>query len=103
MRDAALTLIGGNGPFCFWLMKFFPLAFFVTWNEPMPSAFRMAHLNMHRTLPATARQTVYLPTRPLLPARWPETPDDRSFILYGQEAVIALEARQRRAVAPARA
>jgi len=90
IRDAAFTHIGGRGSFCFWLMKFFPLAFFVTWNEPMPSAFQLRSFSDYRAAPATVTEEVYLPIRPLLPSQWPEAPDDRSFILYGQEAVIAV-------------
>lgn len=95
IRDAAFTEIGRRAHFCFWLMKFFPLAFFVTWDEPMPTSFRLTHFNDHRNLPASAVEVVYLSTRPLLPSQWPEMPDDRSFILYGQEAVVALPTPRR--------
>lgn len=90
IRDAAFTDIRTRAAFCFWLMKFFPLAFFVTWDEPMPTAFQLRNFNDLRNLPATATAQAYLSTRPLLPSQWPEAPDERSMILYGQEAVVAL-------------
>lgn len=48
--------------------------------------------SVRRNLPVITKEIVYLSTRPLLPSQWPEAPDDRSFILYGQEAVVALPA-----------
>jgi hypothetical protein len=95
IRDAALLNLPTKDVFAFWLMKFFPLAFFITIGEPACPVFRLANFDNYRGLPATATDYIYLSTRGLVPSEWPETPSEETVLLYGQEAVVA-EAMSRR-------
>jgi len=70
-------------------MKFFPLAFFMTIDEPPVPLFRLHNFDFARNVSASERQHVYLRLRPLLHSEWPERPDDDGAILYGPQAMIA--------------
>jgi hypothetical protein len=89
IRDAALMSIKSDAVFGFWLLKFFPLAFFVALDEPGGPLFRMAHFDAFRNPHANTVGQIYLQVRNLVPSEWPERPDDDGAILYGQEAMVA--------------
>jgi hypothetical protein len=94
IRDAALLYLRTRAVFAFWLMKFFPVAFFVTINEPAQPVFQLRNLENYRDVPAAVVDHLYLPIRNLVPGVWPETPTDESVILYGPEAVVAEPVRR---------
>jgi hypothetical protein len=89
VRDAALLKISRDAVFAFWLMKFFPLAFFITIDEPPGPIYRLQNFDAARHLSANDRQRIYLPIRPLISPGFPERPDDDGAILYGQQAMVA--------------
>lgn len=87
VRDAAYIHIGEGKPFALWFMKFFPVAFMVTWDDvgrlPYPvssfDAWRMAEVEAETELP--------LSLHPLPPDHWPEAPTDHSVLAFGQQAI----------------
>lgn len=88
VRDAALLVMGTGDPFTFWLLKFFPLAFMVTFDTQIAPA--KAHsLNFFRTAQIDAEYDVPLRLRPAVHELWPEHPTDSAAIMYGQGAHIA--------------
>lgn len=88
IRDACLLLMGSDSdPFLFWLMKFFPLAFLVTFEEPAQRPFEMANLDRFGSRPFDFRSSVPVRLRPHIHELWPEAPTDRTVILYGEQAV----------------
>jgi hypothetical protein len=89
VRDAALLKISRDAVFAFWLMKFFPLAFLITIDEPPGPIYRLQNFDAARHLSANDRQRIYLPIRPLISPGFPERPDDDGAILYGQQAMLA--------------
>ena len=74
-------------------MKFFPIAFMVTWDEPSDiprldvnemSAWRdYGSLDSVLPVPINIRQTKH--------GRWPEAPTSSSFSMFGAAAYIARE------------
>lgn len=90
IRDAALGRMGDLPPVVFWLMKFFPLAFFVTIGEPEQRQFQMRSLDQFGELSIDSERQVEVVLRPIVHQLWPETPNDHSFILYsGEQALLA--------------
>jgi hypothetical protein len=88
VRDAALLVMGTANPFSFWLLKFFPLAFMVTFDTEIAPA--KAHsLNFYRTAPPDAEHNVALRIRPTVHELWPEHPTESAVIMYGEGAYIA--------------
>jgi hypothetical protein len=92
VRDAAVGWPGnGITPFTFWLMKFYPLAFLVTFNEPEKRAFSLTALDQYGSLRSEAKRVVPVELYPMIPDSFPEIPTNREghMILYGEEAVVA--------------
>jgi hypothetical protein len=91
VRDAALmNLAGGKNPFPMWLLKFFPVAFLIAWDEPHGLEYIPHSFESLRDSPFSFRAKLPLTLRPTIPAYWPEAPTDNSFIMYGQEAIHAV-------------
>jgi len=88
IRDAVM----GIGPFgnqqtvLFWLLKFFPLSFLITWNEPTHRLINQPTLDVFRSRSFDFVTPVHLYLRPTVPELWPETPTDSHIILYGDLA-----------------
>lgn len=90
VRDAAYLDLRIGTPAMIWLMKFFPLAFAVLWDDknavtlslPELSQYRGEALNFETELPVTLR--------PVLHPYWPEAPSDTHVMAYGREAVFAV-------------
>jgi hypothetical protein len=89
VRDAAMLQMGQRDVFAFWLMKFFPLAFFVTIGELSRPLYRMANFDACRSDAASARRSMPLVIRPLMNQHWPERPTDDRVLLYGPQAMVA--------------
>ncbi|MCR4345817.1 MAG: hypothetical protein NUV55_01230 [Sulfuricaulis sp.] len=90
VRDCALSDLKVGQPVVIWLMKFFPVTFMVTWNEPAGYAFRVPILSTHRTLGINGEVELPIPLRPIVHEFWPQAPTQYSFLLYGQEAIWAI-------------
>ena len=87
VRDAGRLEIGTRTSLLFWLMKFFPLAFFITFNEPSDRMYSLNSLDEYGGAPFGQVETIFLPLRPLVHAMWPEVPHENSMILYGGQAL----------------
>jgi hypothetical protein len=89
VRDAALIHLGRSEPFAFWLMKFFPLAFFLTIDESPAPTYTMHNFDLDRDALPDQRRRAYLQLRPLIHPLLPESPDDGTALLYGEQAITA--------------
>jgi hypothetical protein len=89
VRDAAFLDIPSGNPFAIWLLKFFPVAFLITWGEPAYLEYTPHSFEPWRTCPFSYEDDLPVTVRPSLPAFWPEAPSDRTILLYGQEAIHA--------------
>lgn len=89
LRDAAYTHLPSGQPFVFWLLKFFPLAFLVAWDEPVGLTYSIHSLEPWRSasIDEVAELPLNLATIP--PLFWPEAPTRESILMYGQEAIHA--------------
>jgi len=91
VRDAAIMNVAPSAkPFAMWLLKFFPLAFMIAWDEPHGMEFTPHSFESWRSLPFSYRAELPLTLRPTIPAYWPEAPTDNTLIMYGQEAIHAV-------------
>ena len=89
-RDAAyMNISGGFEPFPMWLLKFFPIAFLVAWDDPQGMEYQPHSFEPWRAAPFAKEADLQLTLRPTLPAFWPEAPSDRTIIMYGHEAIHA--------------
>lgn len=90
VRDAAYqSLTVGATPFTFWLLKFFPVAFMVTWDEPSGLEYLPHSFDSWRSSPYAEVAELPITIRQPLPPYWPEAPTNRTMIMYGQEAIHA--------------
>jgi hypothetical protein len=91
IRDALRRDIRIKDHFVFWLMKFFPIAYFVTWHKP--SAYKLAYPDLadycSLGIDDVVELPLYLDKAP--PHGWPEAPEKHEFILYGEGAISADE------------
>ena len=88
VKGAAMGRMGGHPPVVFWLMKFFPLAFFVTIENAAMEQFKLPNLDVFRDVAIDAVHEVKLPLRPIPHQLWPENPDDSSFVLYHSDHAL---------------
>jgi len=89
VRDAARMELGLDITLAFWLMKFFPLAFYVTHNEPQHRLYSLHNLDTFGNMPLAQEEVVPIQLRPLVHSEWPERPGSNDAIMYGQQAVSA--------------
>jgi hypothetical protein len=85
VRDAALTRLGhGIAPLVFKLIKFYPLAFLLTWERHETSwPYQMPQLTRFRDLSNDEAVPMTIDLRVKLPQRWPEAPTGDGAVLYG--------------------
>lgn len=88
---AAMTgdLGSGQPPTVFKLIKFYPLAFMLTWENPAPSRWLLENLCHHRRLGFHDEADLFLRTHPLPHQLWPEAPQGNSAIMLGGETLHA--------------
>lgn len=88
-RDAAYTYLPSGQFFILWLLKFFPLAFLVAWDEPVGLIYHVHSFEPWRS--ASINEVVELPLSlsNIPPLFWPEAPTNKSILMYGQEAIHA--------------
>ena len=92
-RDAVYRELGPAQHVVMWIMKFYPVAFMVIWdndncyNFPLNelSKYRDAHLDREADLPVRLRQHP--------PQLWPEAPTDGHIMLLGREAIFTKDLR----------
>lgn len=87
-RDVAYLDIPSHTAFSIWILKFFPIAFMVTWDEPKGLNTAIHGLDSWRSchFDQTVDLHVFLKTIP--PVFWPEAPTDQSVLVYGKETIF---------------
>lgn len=88
-RDAAYIHLPTGRPFALWLLKFFPVAFLVAWDEPTGLNYPIHSLDPWRSAPIDLVAELPLNLTNIPPLFWPEAPTEQSMLMYGQEAIHA--------------
>ncbi len=90
-RDCALTDLKVKEPVVVWFLKFFPIAFLITFEEPPGYEFKVAELSQWRNedIDYETETPVYLNDLPH--QYWPEAPSNTSIVVYGQEAIVSFD------------
>jgi hypothetical protein len=87
-RDSAYCDLRSGESAHFWLMKFYPIAFMVTWNASNKINFKVANFEAWRSTPVNIAANIPLLITPLIHPMWPEAPTYESIVMYGQEATV---------------
>jgi hypothetical protein len=77
------NLGAGQPPTVFKLIKFFPLAFLLTWDNQAPKRWQLENLCDHRRLEFHDVANLRLRTQPVPHQLWPETPQNASAVMFG--------------------
>jgi hypothetical protein len=90
VRDAVLKNLHHKEQAYIWLMKFFPLAFLVVWDNPKGYDYN-EFPNLAKWSAAGIDDVVDLPVQlSVMPhERWPEAPENHTFLVYGEGAMGA--------------
>lgn len=86
-RDAAYVHLPNGQPFSLWLLKFFPIAFLVAWDEPIGLRYPIQSMEPWRSAPINHTTDLPLDLANIPPLFWPEAPTNESMLMYGQEAI----------------
>ena len=86
-RDVAFLDFAHGEPFSMWFLKFFPVAFMITWDRPRGFEYPTETFDPWRSLAIDQEVEMPLGLSRIPHQLWPETPTDRSILLYGPEAV----------------
>jgi len=86
-RDAAYLDIASGSVFGIWMLKFFPIAFLVAWDDPVGLANPIHTFDPWRSIPFQSVVDIPISLRPIPPMHWPEAPSDQSVLVFGQEAI----------------
>jgi hypothetical protein len=89
VRDSVLTDLNVNEPVFMWLMKFFPIAFFVAWDKPSAMRFNLNELSAWREAGINDQIDIPVDFTVIPPKYWPEFPTETSFVVYGREAIAS--------------
>ena len=93
LKGAGRMELRGDGPtrtVVFSLMKFYPLAFFVTMGEgAQPRYPLLFNLDAYRDVPFEYEAQVGLLIRRLVPQRWPESPGTHGMVILNDRAAVA--------------
>lgn len=90
IRDCAYLDTPTGKSWVIWLMKFFPIAFMVTWDQPPDIEIRLPNLASWRDIPVNEEREIPVILNQRVPQLWPEAPSDHSALMYGKEALVAL-------------
>lgn len=88
-RDCEFFHLGVKKAMPIWFLKFFPVGFMLTFDEPDEYTFDFEELSKWRHLAFGDDAEVVITLRPLTHPGWPESPTEKSLIMYGQEAVAS--------------
>lgn len=89
VRDCSYLDLRANTPFIIWFVKFFPIAFMVTFRQPDEITLNLSELSRWRNEPIDFKAVEKVRLRNLPPQFWPEAPSDMNLIMYGQEAIVS--------------
>lgn len=97
IRDAGLRNLNVEDHAVIWLMKFFPLAFLVVWDKPKGYEYTQFP-NFANWRNSNIEDEVEMPIGlNVIPhQRWPEAPEQNSFLLYGDAALGVIEKPKRK-------
>ncbi len=88
IRDAALRNLQAKDPAVICLMKFFPIAFLMIWNNPTGYDYpQFPNFSWWRTLEPDDEVDMPINLDQVPHERWPEYPENHSFLLYGEGAM----------------
>jgi hypothetical protein len=96
IRDCAFLDLRVGEPVAIWLMKFFPIAYMVTWNEPPGYNFGNQNLAKYGSDDFDAEVDLHVRLNNVMNEYWPEAPTQTSLVMYGQEAVWAEQKKNKR-------
>lgn len=97
-RGFALGRILGEtyGPIVGDVLKFFPLAFWVTPDSAAPTGFSLVNLAQLLQAGAVGMSSVSMPLRPIPPSYWPERPGGSEVVAMNDERMFIAKPRARR-------
>ena len=78
-------------PVIIWFIKFFPIAFLVTWDKPQELNIQFPNLGEWRNAGIEEEINIPVYLDRIADRFWPETPTDHSVVTYGKEAIIAFD------------
>ncbi len=87
VRDAVMRDLTIEDTAYIWLLKFFPIAFLVVWDKPVGYDYDFPNLADYKGLAIDDEAEIPILLNKVPHERWPEAPDDRRFILYGEGAM----------------
>ena len=95
-RDCALVDLRIHEPISIWFLKFFPIAFLVTFDEKGKYSFRLTELSKwgEESIDFETELPVFLGK--ILPQFWPGAPTPTTLLLYGQEAIVSFDWKKRK-------
>ncbi|MBB6557469.1 hypothetical protein HNP48_000133 [Acidovorax soli] len=86
-RDAAYAHLPSGKNCMIWLLKFFPLAFLLAWDEPVGLNHTIHSFEPWRDVAIDHVADLPLNLYGVPPLFWPEAPTRESILMYGQEAI----------------
>ncbi len=93
VKDCAYLDVPSGSSVAIWLMKFFPMAFLVTWQDTLEHRFDLPNFDPWRHAGIDDNTNLPICLSPVVHPDWPESPSDNSVLLYGQEAMVAYRRR----------
>lgn len=92
IRDAGIRNLKVKDFASFWLMKFFPIAFFIIWDNPRGYEYpELGDLSRWRNITHDTEVDIPINLSRVPHEHWPEAPENDSFIVLGNGAVGAKE------------
>lgn len=70
-------------PIHYWCLKFFPIGFFITWNNNKPHSINLSRLRDYMLNAGNHPANLPLILNPLPSHDWPEAPTDEGAVLFG--------------------
>lgn len=95
-RDAVMRELTSEDTAYFWIMKFFPIAFMVLWDNPQGYNFSQRTFDRYRDIGSDEEVEIPINITNLPHERWPEAPDDNRFCAFGSGAIGVMEKKSRR-------
>lgn len=95
IRDAGLGLLGTGRSIFFWELKFFPLAFVMTWDDDIgfKRELGIRNFDAYRDLTEDEEADVQIDLHPIPHPFLPELPTGHIAVMYGQDAIVVLDSR----------
>lgn len=97
-RDCTLLDTMIDEPVSIWFIKFFPVAFMVTIDEPKGYEFNeIGCLSSYRSIKIDEEIDVSINLKKIIHPHWPELPiSNNLFLIYGQEAITSFVSNRRK-------